>query len=72
MAQNVGGKDAWVRTTVAVALIGVAGVFNERGFFVAVSLLSASLLTATALWGRCPLYAALGIRTCHCEDPLSD
>jgi hypothetical protein len=72
MAHNVGGKDAWLRTTLAVGLIGVAGIFNERGTFVAGALLSAGVLVVTALCSRCPLYAALGIRTCEDDEALGD
>lgn len=72
MSQNVGGKDAWLRTTLAVGLVGVAGIFNERGMFVAGTLLAAGVLACTALAGRCPLYAALGIRTCECAEARGD
>ena len=63
MARNVSGKDAWVRMTVAVGLVGVAGIFYERIGFVTIALLAAGILAITALSGRCPLYAALGIGT---------
>lgn len=63
MARNVSETDAWLRTTIAVGLIGVAGIFYERRGFVAITLLAACVLGVTALWGRCPLYAALGIQT---------
>ena len=68
MARNVSGRDAWLRTTCAVGLVGVAGIFYEQSSFVAITLIAACMLGITALWGRCPLYAALGIQTCGEEE----
>ena len=72
MARNVSERDAWLRTTIAVGLVGVAGIFYEQRGFVAIMLLAACVLGVTALWGRCPLYAALGIQTCEEGRAIED
>jgi len=72
MARNVSGRDAWLRTTFAVGLVGVAGIFYEQSSCVAITLIAACVLGITALWGRCPLYAALGIQTCDEGEAIED
>ena len=72
MARNISARDAWLRTTIAVGLVGVAGVFYEQRGFVAITLVVACGLGITAVRGRCPLYAALGIRTCDQGTAIGD
>jgi len=63
MVKNVGGPDKILRIVIGLALIASAlsGYFTPWGWIGVVPLV-------TGLFGWCPAYSVLGLRTC----PLSD
>lgn len=60
MKQNMGNSDRIVRAVLGAALIGasLAGLIGAWGWIGLVPL-------ATAAFSFCPLYAALGMNSCH-------
>ena len=68
MKHNMGKTDRVIRTTVAAGII-YAYISGAMGGPLAVILgLFAVMLIATAVFGYCPPYRWLGIKTCKCEE----
>lgn len=63
MDRNVGGLDRPLRVVLALALL-VAGYRNRERTLGTLSFVAGSDLLATAVIGRCPANAVLGIDTC--------
>jgi hypothetical protein len=66
METNVGTVDKAVRVVLGVALLSLLFVFD--GTLRLVGLIGLVPL-ATALFGYCPLYTLLGVRTCAPSTP---
>ncbi len=67
MPVNMGTTDRAIRLTIAALLVFAAlvtGIFGHGLWFWLV-LLVAAVLTMTALFGSCPLYSILGVKTCN-------
>ena len=67
MPVNMGTTDRAIRLTIAALLTLatlVTGIFGHGLWFWLV-LLVAAVLTMTALFGSCPLYSILGVKTCN-------
>lgn len=67
MPVNMGTTDRAIRLTIAALLAFAAlvtGIFGHGLWFWLV-LLEAAVLTMTALFGSCPLYSILGVKTCN-------
>lgn len=64
MNKNVGGIDKILRIVAGIALITMAalGVVGAWGFIGVVPLV-------TGLFGWCPAYTLLGIKTCPMQQP---
>ena len=68
MKHNMGKTDRVIRTTVAAGII-YAFITGAMGGPIAVILgLFALMLIGTAVFGYCPPYSWLGIKTCKCEE----
>lgn len=68
MKHNMGKMDRIIRSTVAACIV-YAIVTKAVGGAIAVILgLFAVMLGATAVFGYCPPYSWLGIKTCRCEE----
>jgi hypothetical protein len=68
MKHNIGKTDRVIRTT-AAACIAYAIIVGAVGGPLALILgLLAVMLGATAVFGYCPPYSWLGIKTCKCEE----
>jgi len=68
MKHNMGKVDRLIRSTIAVGII-YALITGAMGGPIAVILgLLALALLATAIFGYCPPYSWLGIKTCKCEE----
>lgn len=66
MPVNMGTADRAIRLTVA-ALLFFAALVTEilgQGVWFWLALLVAAVLTMTAIFGSCPLYSILGIKSC--------
>ena len=68
MKHNMGKTDRVIRFTVAIGL--VYAIFSKAvsGVMVVVLGLFALLLLLTSIFGYCPPYSFLGIKTCKCEE----
>lgn len=64
MVKNVGRADAIIRALLALVFAGMALVFSGQLVVSLIAALAAVVMLGTALTGRCPLYAALGLTTC--------
>lgn len=68
MKHNMGKTDRIIRFIVAAIFI-YAIISRSVGGAIAVILgILAVLLVVTAVFGYCPPYALLGVKTCRCED----
>ncbi len=66
MDRNVGGLDRVGRSVVALALLGI-GYRNRNSTPGTLAFVAGSDLFATAVIGRCPVNALVGIDTCDGE-----
>ncbi|MEW5756369.1 MAG: DUF2892 domain-containing protein [Pseudomonadota bacterium] len=67
---NVGNADRIIRAIVGLALISLM-FFMPQTVWGWVGLVAGIVLLATAVLSWCPVYAALGLKTCHTEDDSS-
>ncbi len=66
MPVNMGTADRAIRLTIA-ALLAFAALVTDlfgHGLWFWLVLLIAAVLAMTALFGSCPLYSILGVKTC--------
>ncbi len=67
MAKNMGNVDRIVRLVVAAVLLYAAfggAAFAAAGLWHWLAIAVAAIFIVTSIVGTCPLYSALGIRTC--------
>jgi hypothetical protein len=69
MQRNMGTLDRVLRLAAGAIILGFYGALDPPLRYVT---LLGLIPVGTALTGRCPLYAALGIRTCPAPPPGND
>lgn len=68
MKHNMGKTDRIVRSTIAACFVYAIIVGAVGGPLAWILGLFAVMLGATAIFGYCPPYSWLGIKTCKCEE----
>jgi hypothetical protein len=68
MKHNMGKTDRVVRTTIAAGIIYAFITGSVGGPIAAILGLVALMLIVTSVYGYCPPYSWLGIKTCKCEE----
>ena len=68
MKHNMGKTDRIIRTLVAIGLLYAIISKAVGGVLVVVLGLIAAMLLLTSIFGYCPPYSFLGIKTCKCEE----
>jgi hypothetical protein len=68
MKHNMGKTDRIVRSTIAAIFVYAIITKSVGGPLVWILGLLAVMLAGTAVFGYCPPYAWLGIKTCKCEE----
>lgn len=64
--KNMGLIDRALRLLIAAALAYfalVAGVLSGAVFWIGLAV--AAVFTLTAIWGSCPIYRVIGLKTCR-------
>ena len=64
MKKNMGNIDRIVRLLIVVSLVVLYFTGIATGLLGTIALVVAGIFTATSLTGFCPIYAALGVKTC--------
>jgi quinol-cytochrome oxidoreductase complex cytochrome b subunit len=68
MKHNMGRTDRIIRSTIAACLVYAIITKSVGGPLVWIFGVLAVALGATAVFGYCPPYSWLGIKTCSCEE----
>lgn len=64
MKKNMGTADRIFRLAVVAALVALFATGTISGIWGTVALVAAGIFALTSLFGFCPLYTLVGIKTC--------
>lgn len=64
MKKNMGSADRIIRLLVVAALVVLYVTGTVTGLWGTIALVVAGIFTLTSLVGFCPIYAAVGVKTC--------
>ncbi len=67
--KNVGQVDRWIRLALAIALLYLGIAVLKEPILGIVLILIGLILALTAVFGSCPIYSLVGIRTCKQDMP---
>ncbi len=68
MKHNMGKTDRVIRSTVAIGLVYAIFARAVGGLLAVIFGILAVTLILTSVFGYCPPYGFLGIKTCKCEE----
>jgi len=68
MKHNMGKTDRVIRSTIAAGIVYAYITGAMGGPIAAILGLVAFMLIVTSVYGYCPPYSWLGIKTCKCEE----